>query len=342
MNILLNTTLVSLTLIYTFYLGFNDGANAVASTITTRTMSPRTAILLAAASKFITPLILFFFLNNLAVSETIQKVVSVSVIESGGSNSAYKFLLAGLLATIIWSFFTYFRRLPNSGSHTLLGGIVGSAVAAYGLGAISWNVVLFKVILMAILAPVIALIVGFLFMRLFRKLARSASIKINGIIRNVQVFNVVLLASSFSLNNVQKSLGVLLMIISVGSIPSLTGGSFDIFIMLLVCGAMLTIGMLFGGYRIINTVGNKIFKLKPFHSVVEQISTGVIVYASSFFGIPLSTSQVVASTIMGVGASERLSGVQWLTAKKIFTSWFITFPISFILGALLYLTINLL
>ncbi len=341
MSILLIIILVSLTLIYTFYLGFNDGANAVASTIATRAMKPMVAITLAAITKFVTPLLLYFFLDNLSVASTVQRVVSESSIISAPIDSASCFLLAGLLSTLIWSFFTYYRRLPNSASHTLMGGIVGAGIAAFGFSSISWNTVILKVLLMALLAPVIGLFVGFIFMKLFRRMARSAPLKINGAMKNIQKINVVLLASSFSLNNVQKSLGVLLLIMSVGNIGSFTGGQYDIFFMLMLCGAMLTIGMFFGGYRIINTVGNKIFKLQPFHSVVSQVSTGVIIYASSLFGIPVSTGQVVASSIMGVGASERLSGVQWNTAKRIFLSWVITFPISAILGAVIYLLIAL-
>lgn len=329
-------TLVSLTLIYTFYMGFNDGANAVASTITTRAMSPKVAIAVAAVTKFITPLFLYFFLDNLAVASTVQNVVRSSVMFTYSTDVTYCFLFAGLLGALIWSFFTYYRRLPNSGSHTLMGAIVGSALAAFGFSAIEWNTVIFKVILMAFLAPIFGLVIGYGFMRLFRKLAKRAPLTINSILRNFQKINVIILASSFSLNNVQKSLGVLLLIMTIGNLTSFTGSPHDLFYMLMICGAMLTAGMFFGGYRIINTVGNKLFKLRPYHSVVAQISTGAIVYVSSVFGIPVSTGQVVSSTIMGVGASEQLSGVQWLTAKRIFISWFVTFPISAALGAILY------
>ncbi len=340
MSIFLLITLVSLTLLYTFYMGFNDGASAVATTITTRAMKPSVAITLAALSKFITPLILYFFINNLAVANTVKGLISETSLSGSNIEVTQYFLLAGLIATLLWCFLAYYRQLPNSGSHTLMGGIVGAGIAAFGFNSISWNTVFFKVLLMAILAPVIGLIIGYGFMKLFRKLAKSASIRINFFIRNLQKLNVILLASSFSLNNVQKSLGVLLLIMSVGNLDNITGNGHDLFFMLLICAIMLTGGMFFGGYRIINTVGNKIFKIKPFHSVVAQVSTGAIIYVSSVFGIPVSTGQVVSSSIMGVGASERLSGVQWVTAKKIFISWFITFPISAALGALFYYLIT--
>ena len=318
-------------------MGFNDGASAVASTIATRAMRPRVAITLAAVTKFVTPLLLYLFINNLAVANTIQKeLINMDIMRLDAPEVSYYFLFAGLLATLIWSFFAYYRKLPNSGSHTLMGGLVGAAIAAFGVDVIQWDTVLFKVVLMAFLAPVLGLLVGYGFMRLFRKLAKRAPLFINIILKNFQKVNVVILASSFAINNVQKSLGVLLLIMSIGNISSITGSSNDLFYLLLICGTMLTAGMFFGGYRIIHTVGNKIFKLKPFHSVVAQIATGTIIYASSIFGIPVSTGQVVSSSIMGVGASERLSGVQWLTAKKIFISWFITFPISSALGAIIY------
>lgn len=334
--------LILLTLIYTFYLGFNDGANAVASSITTRAMKPRTAIYIAAVTKFVTPLFLFFKINDLAVADTIKRdLLKAGILENSSTKVGVVFLMAGLLATLIWSFYTYYKELPNSASHTLIGGLVGSAVAAFGFNSVVWGkTVIFKVLIMAIVAPIIGLVIGFLFMRLFRKLAKTAPSAINGVLKHLQKVNVIVLASSFSLNNAQKSYGVLLLIVMVSG-KSLFASSVQNYILLGICGLMLTIGMLFGGYRIINTVGNKIFKLKPFHSVVAQISTGGIVFASSAFGIPVSTGQIVASSIMGVGAAERLSGVQWMTAKKIFISWFITFPISAILGGGLYYLIGL-
>lgn len=334
--------LVSLTLIYTFYLGFNDGANAVATTIATRAMKPHVAIAVAGISKFITPIFLYLFLrDNLAVADTVRGVLQDSIIENSTTDITIPFLIAALTATLIWCFFTYYRKLPNSASHSLMGGLVGSAIASFGINSIHWNTVFFKVLLMAILAPILGLIIGYGFMKFFRKLAKSAPYAINNILKYFQRINVIILASSFSMNNVQKSLGIVLFIMTIGNITNLTGTNMDLLIILLSSGLMLTIGMFFGGYRIINTVGNKIFKLKPYHSAVAQTSTGAIIYVSSLFGVPVSTGQVVASSIMGVGASERISSVQWLTAKKIFISWFITFPISALLGAVLYYIIKL-
>ena len=330
-----------LTLVYTFYMGFNDGANAVASTIATRAMKPRVAIVVAAITKLITSMLLYLIINNLAVAKTIHKFIKGDVLVIADSGIAYCFLLAGLLSTLIWSFFTYYRKMPNSSSHTLMGGLVGAGIAAFGFFNIDWNLIVFRVLLMAILAPMLGLGIGYVFMKLFRKMSRSAPRTINGVLMNFQKVNVIILASSLSMNNVQKALGVLFLVMTIGNITSFTGSPHDLLIMLVICGSMLTIGMMFGGYRIINTVGNKIFKLQPYHSVVAQVSTGAIIYASSALGVPVSTGQVVSSTIMGVGASERLSGVQWLTAKRIFISWFVTFPISATLGAVLYYLITM-
>ena len=326
-------------LAYSFYMGINDGSNAIATTVVTRAVQPRTAIFLAAFINFVVP-ILVFVLGMLSVADNISgKLIDNSFFAGIDEKKAFSFVFGGLVGAIIWGCITFWLKIPNSTSHTLLGGIIGSGIAAFGFGAVQWTgYVLVNVVLMIVLAPVIGLILGFLLMKLVRSLAKSMNRGLNRIMLLLQRINLVILASAFSSNNAQKSMGIFFLVGAVG-LTAFNSESVPIWIPISVAAA-LTFGLLLGGYRVINTVGRKIYKLEPVHSVVAQFTTSVVMLTATSLGISLSTGQIMSSSIMGVGAAERVNGVHWNTAIRILISWILTLPCSAGIGALLYLLVG--
>lgn len=326
-------------LAYSFYMGVNDGSNAIATTVVTRAVQPRTAIFLAAFINFVIP-IAVFALGMLSVADNISyKLIDNSFFAGISDKQAFSFVFSGLLGAIIWGGVTFCLKIPNSTSHTLLGGIIGAGIAAFGFGAVQWKgYVLVNVVLMIVLAPVIGLILGFCLMKIVRALARSMNRGLNKIMLLLQRINLVILAGAFSSNNAQKSMGIFFL---AGAVGLTVFNSENVPIWIPICiAAALTMGLLLGGYRVINTVGRKIYKLEPVHSVVAQFTTSVVMLTATTLGISLSTGQIMSSSIMGVGAAERINGVHWNTAIRILISWMLTLPCSAGMGALLYLLIG--
>lgn len=326
-----------LMIIYTFYMGYNDGSVAVATTVATRAAKPGQAIIVGAITKFIVPIALYF-LGFMSVATTISEgIIHKSFLIGIATDKAFMFILCGMIAAMIWGLITLILNLPSSTSHILMGGLLGSGIAAFGFSSVFWSSVLIKIVLMVFLAPIIGLLLGFFVMKLVMRCAARMPIKANRFLPLLQRINMVVLAGSFSANNVPKALGVYLLAIICG----LTGGVTELPVwMVVVFSAALTVGMLSGGLKIVNTVGRKITKLSPIHSVAAQLSTNIVVIIVSAFGIPVSTSQIMSTSIMGVGASQRMSGVHWQTAGKIVSSWIITLPVVTILGACMYLLIG--
>ena len=326
-------------LAYSFYMGINDGSNAIATTVVTRAVQPRTAIFLSAFINFVVPIVVFV-LGLLSVADNISyKLIDNAYFADIPDEQAFSFVLSGVLGAIIWGGVTFWLKIPNSTSHTLLGGIIGAGIAAFGFGAVQWTgYVLVNVVLMIVLAPVVGLILGFFLMKLARSLAKSMNRGLNKIMLLLQRINLVILASAFSSNNAQKSMGIFFLVGAVG-LTAFTSQSVPIWIPICIAAA-LTLGLLLGGYRVINTVGRKIYKLEPVHSVVAQFTTSVVMLTATSLGISLSTGQIMSSSIMGVGAAERLNGVHWNTAIRILISWMLTLPCSAGMGALLYLLVG--
>lgn len=325
-------------LAYTFYMGVNDGSNAVATTVATRAVKPRTAVVIAAITQFLAPVALYFLGFMSVASNISEKLVFNSFFSGLSMEKAFAFIFSGMLAALVWGIVTFVFKFPNSTSHTLLGGIIGSGMAAFGFGAIQWKeFVLLNVVLMIIIAPFIGMLLGFVLTKICKRLARRASRGLNVIMNILQRINLIILAAAFSGNNAQKALGVFFLLGVLG----LSGYGMEAPIWAVIaCSGALTLGMLCGGYRVINTVGRKIFKLEPMHSIVAQVSTSAVMLAATGLGISVSTGQIMSSSIMGVGASEKLSKVNWNTAGRIISCWGLTLPVAAALGALFYVIVG--
>ena len=331
-------TILALTAIYTFYMGYTDGSNAVATCITTKAMNHRLAIYLSATIQFVTVVAMYYLVKDMSVAATIGKgMIDCAAYDGLSSKGAFIFLFSALLSSILWSVITFFLKQPNSTSHTLLGGIIGAGIGAFGFSSIQWENVFLRIILMIFLAPILSVGIGFVINKLLRRIALRASIGAGKVVKALQWGNVVILSGAISMNDAQKSFGIYLLLVTLGLSDSTQPPSSLAFLF----GVALALGMIFGGYRIIITIGKKLFKITPLMSLSSQIATNLVIFSSSALGIPISTGQVISSTIVGIGISERVRGVRWMTVKRIVLGWIITMPATIAFGALFYLLTNL-
>lgn len=327
--------LTCLVFVFTYVNGFHDGCNVVATLIASRAMKPHPALAWAAVVEFLSPLAILVV--GASVSGTIQKLVGESFYTAPGTQStALAFITAGILAAIAWNLTTWKFGIPASSSHSLIGGVVGAGLAAFGTSAIAWSYFWGRVVLMIFLTPAVSFCLGFLILKLLR-LTRHAGVGVNKFFTYAQWVNMTFLAFNHSFNDSQKSIGIILILIGIygGDVSGIPLWS------ILCAAACLACGIAFGGFKIIKTVGTGIYKVQPIHSFASQLTAGSVILASSLLGAPVSASQIVSSSIMGVGAAEHYKSVHWLVAKRILLSWFITIPIAGALGALLYLLFSL-
>ena len=327
---------------YTFYMGFSDGANAVATCVATRAIKPIYAIIIPGVVKFIAPLIICCLIGNVEVARTVGSLIKSEAFVGVSQKAGFIFLLSTMLATLIWSIICVFTSLPNSTSHTLLGGLVGAGVVLFGFKGVDWTAVGLRVILMVFLTPIMCIIVGFVLDKLIIRICRRMDRRVRPVFKALQVFNVTVLSTSISINNVQKSMGIFLlaMVLCSGQ-KGITTDTYQFEIWTIaILALVIMLGLLCGGYRLIYTVGKKIYRMGTIQSYTAQLSTAAVALTCSFTGIPVSTGQVVSSSIIGVGISERVSRVHWTRVKKIFTNWIVTFPIAMCVGALICLILK--
>jgi len=313
--------LIILALIFDFLNGFNDSSNIVATIIFSRALPPRTALILTAVAEFSGP-----FLFGVAVAKTI----GAGIVPAESINVLM--LIAAIFSAIIWDLFAWYFGIPSSSSHALIGGLVG----AVGFGA-SFSVIqlsgLGQVLIALFASPILGLLVGYLMMKLILFLARKASMKINFFFKNAQIITGVGLALSHGANDAQKTMGII-------TLALLTAGKIDHFevplwVIALSAGA-IALGTSIGGWRLIRTLGSKFYKIRPVHGFAAQISSAAVILSAALLGGPVSTTQVVSSSIMGVGSAERINKVRWGVAGNIATAWLLTIPVTGLLAGLIY------
>jgi inorganic phosphate transporter, PiT family len=321
--------LIITTYCFTFINGFHDGCNVVATIISSRSISPKKALIIAAIAEFIFPLIL-----GTAVAATIGKgIIKSEYLQVRGISHAYLFILCSIAGAIVWNIITWRLALPSSSSHALIGGLIGSGICIFGVDSVEWNNILIKVVLMLFLTPTLGLIAGFIMMIFTKYLLRHSKPSINKLIKGSQTISMILLAASHSTNDSQKSMGIVTLILMISGVQQ---EFFVPFWVKIISSALISLGLYLGGWKIVKTVGRDIFKLKPVHSLVSQVSAASIIFISGLLGSPVSTSQIVSSSIMGVGSAEKYKAVRWQVAKRIFMSWFTTIPAAAGISALFY------
>jgi len=312
-------------LIFDFINGFHDTANAIATCISTRALSIRSAILMAAVLNFAGAMI------STKVATTIGKGIVDPV------NVTQTVVLAGITGAIIWDLVTWYFGLPSSSSHAIIGGIIGSVITHAGVSALHWDG-LKKIILALVLSPIAGALAGFVFMVIMMWTFRNRSPHIlNRGFRKLQVLSAAIMAFSHGSADAQKSMGVITMaLVSYGYLQT-----FHVPMWVMIsCAIAMALGTAVGGWRIIKTVGRDFVKLQPVHGFcVETASAGVILGAAAM-GMPTSTTHVITSSILGVGLTKRLSAVNWQLAYRILWAWILTIPASALVASLTYLVLS--
>ena len=328
--------------VFTFYMGYIDGTSAIASSVATNALKPLPAFLISTISMFIAPIIVIVLMGSDSVARTVGSLVWLEVYDYTAPNVGFVFILAALIGAILWAIVSLILVVPNSVSHTLLGGIVGAAIVVFSFDSINWYAVWIKVILMVLFAPMLGLFIGFIMQKLFVRLCSAWPRTMKKAFKALQSINIVLLSISIAANNIQKTLGVYLLAVVLSSQDDLiTFDSFQFTWWIVVLFSfMQCLGLVFGGDKLINVIGYRLHRLSTVQSYVAQLSTIIISFASTFVGLPISTTQVVSSSIMGVGAAEGVSTVSWKQGNKMIISWIVTFPASMIFGILVALLLK--
>ena len=320
--------IVGLALIFDYTNGFHDAANVVATIITTGALSPKKALAMAALCEFIGP-----FLFGTAVAHTIGKnIVDISAFDTKVIDLPIFLIVAILVGAISWNLLTWYFGIPSSSSHALVGGMVGAVIVAYGPDKIMWGGLLY-VVASLILSPFLGLLFGVVFLKVTLYLFRNATPKAGLFFNKMQILSSITLALSHGANDAQKSMGIITMsLVLLGILPT-----FHIpFWVILVCATAIAMGTASGGWRIIKTLGTKIYRLRPVHAFCAQTASATVILGAALLGGPVSTTHVVSSSIMGVGAGQRISAVRWGVAKSIIVAWFITIPASGIIAGLIF------
>ena len=317
---------IVLALAFDFINGFHDTANAIATCIATRSLSPRIAIIMSAFLNFVGAMV------STGVAKTIggEIVTSPQMVDS-------TVLIAALFAAIVWNLFTWKIGMPSSSSHALIGGVLGAVTISYGTGAINGNGV-FMIVAGLIGSPVIAMFSGYVIMTLlfilFRNVGRS---KVNYISLHIQSLSAAVMAFSHGSNDAQKCMGIItLALLSGGYI-----GELEVpFLVKIACAFAMCAGTSVGGWRIIRTVGNKIFRLEPVNGLAADINSALTIFTATFLHLPVSTTHVVTGSIMGVGWAKRFCAVHWNVAYSMVGAWVMTIPSTAAVGALVYILIR--
>jgi len=317
--------------IFDFTNGFHDAADMVATAIASRAMKPTVAILLVTSFTFIAP-----FVAGLAVADTVGGFVNmkgVSIIE------AQSIILAGILAAITYNLITWYLGLPSSSSNSLIGGLVGAGLYGIGNNAINWGTQalvnghlegVMKIVTGLFVSPLAGFIIGFLLMKLFMKLFNRLTIQNRKFFIFSQYLSISWLGFSHGANDAQKGMAIIAMVLlASGYTHQFTVPDWVI----ILCATSITLGTMFGGWKIIKTLGYEIIKVQLLHSFTDQIGSAFINSIATTIGAPTSTTQVVTATLVGIGGAQKPKHVKWKVATSIVSGWFINVPVSIAVGA---------
>ncbi len=306
--------------------GFHDTANAIATSVSTRALRPGWAIAMSAAANF----------TGALVGLEVARTVSSGIIDTNVESQTV--IAAALVGAITWNLLTWRLGIPSSSSHALIGGLLGAALISAGIGSWQMDGVLVKVLLPLFASPFIGFVVGLLLMGLlFNIFRRSHPGRLNAGFRRLQVLSAAFMAFSHGSNDAQKTMGIMTLALVTAGIQT----TFDPPLwVILTAATALSLGTAAGGWRIIHTMGTKVVKLDPVHGFAAETTAATIIIGASHFGMPVSTTHVISSAIMGVGSSDRLKTVRWSVARSIVTAWILTIPASGTTAAVAYLILS--
>lgn len=319
--------LIIAALIFDFLNGFHDSANSISTVVSTRVLSPQYAVIWAAFFNFAA----VFFVGT-AVANTIGKgIVHIDIVDN-------LVILSALSGAIIWDIATWYYGLPSSSSHALIGGLIGAAVSKAGTSTLIWTGIT-KTTIFIVVSPAIGMVLGFAFMVLVMNLSHHSNMaKSDKLFRKLQLFSAAVYSLAHGMNDAQKTMGIIAMaLFSKG----LLGKTFHIPIWVIIaCYTMISLGTMFGGWRIVKTMGTKITKLRPMGGFSAEAAAACSIIGASVAGIPVSTTHTITGAIVGVGSTKRLSAVRWGVASNIIWAWILTIPVSAAISAAIYFSIK--
>lgn len=309
-------------LVFAFTNGFHDSANAIATVVSTKVLSPRAAVTYGATLNFLGA----FFGTQVA------KTIGVGIVSVGGITQGVIF--CALLGAIIWNLLTWYYGLPSSSSHALIGGLIGAAIAHSSLKVINWPGVSYKILIPMVISPFAGLLVSFLLMiiilRLFYWITPHHANKSFG---KLQLVSSGLMALSHGANDTQKIMGI----ITIAWISFFSSTVFAVPLWVVIVSAFtMAMGTMSGGWRIIRTMGNKVIKLNPVHGFAAETSAAGIILTASHLGIPLSTTHVISGAIIGAGSTKRLSAINWRILGNVVVAWVFTIPTCMLISGGIY------
>ncbi len=326
---------VVLALVFDFTNGFHDAANAIATVVSTRVLRPRTAVLYAAVLNLI----------GAMLGTEVAKTIGSGLVDAF-SITIYT-VLCTLVAAIVWNLITWYNGLPTSSSHALIGSLLGASYfsSQHGWDNIHLDKVLEKIIIPMIGAPIVGFMVGFgLMLGLTWLVFRQHLHRINSVFGKLQIVSAGFMALSHGMSDAQKSMGIIALALMLTYPPANFVAGSELYIPLWVmisCAIFMGLGTAMGGWRIVRTLGSRVIKLQPIHGFACETTASLVLATTAHFGIPLSTTQVISSAIMGVGATKRLSAVRWGVVGNIVWAWVLTIPLTFALaGGLMWLLLR--
>src|SRR5690625_3649394 len=320
--------IVIFAVVFDFINGFHDTANSIATSVSTKALKPRHAIALASVMNFVGAM------TFTGVAQTITKdIVDPFTLDNGSL-----VIVAALVAAIAWNLITWYYGIPSSSSHALIGSIAGAAIAAAGFKALNYGG--FSTIIKALLiSPLIAFVIGFIVYSIFKVVFRNNNLsKTNRRFRRIQIVTASFQAYSHGTNDAQKVMGIITMALIVNNYQSDEEIQFWV---QFICALAMALGTAAGGWRIIKTVGGKIMKIRPVNGVAADFTGAFVILGATFIHLPVSTTHVISSSILGVGSSHRLRGVKWGTAQRMIMTWIITLPISALLAGISFFILNI-
>lgn len=320
--------IVALALFFDYTNGAHDSANAIATIVSTKVLSPKIAVLMAATLNLV----------GAFMGEHVAKTMGSGIVNAEVVAGCQGIVLAALIGAILWNLLTWYLGLPSSSSHALIGGLIGAAIAYSGFEALNFISIVRKVIIPLVLSPLAGFLGGYLIMVLLSWMFHKAKPrKVNSLFRKLQIVSSAFMATSHGQNDAQKTMGIITLALFLShQIP-------EIHVPLWVkisCALAMGLGTATGGWKIVKTMGHKIFKLEPVHGCAAETAAAIVITGASHFGAPISTTHVISTAVLGVGASKRLSAVRWGVAGSMVVAWIITIPASGLVAGLSFLLLQ--
>lgn len=314
---------IILALAFDFINGFHDTANAIATSVSTRAMKPRTAIMMAAVMNFL----------GAIMFTGVAKTIGGSVADPAKLDNGLEVLIATLLSAIIWNLITWWFGIPSSSSHALIGSLAGAVYVGAGADKLNWSG--FTTIVEGLVfSPIIAFVIGYIIMTILRWIfARRSPHTVNKGFRSMQIVTAAIQSFTHGTNDAQKAMGIITFALVTADFQDHM--EVPLWVKLAAATAM-ALGTSVGGYKIIKTMGTKIFKIEPINGFAADISAASVIFGATLFHLPVSTTHAITSSILGVGAAKRFSAVRWSMAGRIVIAWVITIPIVFVMAGLIY------